>query len=110
MTSPADPSGALRRPDRGRHRSVPWRRAVAALSCVAAAGLVAGCGVNAAAPASQRPGAVLTKTTTSSTQPRTTTTTTTTTTAPTSLPECGAARDPFDPTGASPPAGSAAIC
>jgi hypothetical protein len=41
--------------------------------------------------------------------------TTTTTAAPSSttttlLPQCGASRDPLDPTGASPPAGSAAIC
>jgi len=107
MTSPADTSRVIRRePDR--YRLVPWRRrAVAVLSCVAAAGLAAGCGVTAAVPASHRAGAVLTKTTTSSTQPRTTTTPTTT---PTSLPECGATRDPFDPTGASPPSGSAAIC
>lgn len=106
MTSPVDTSRVARRnPDH--RRPVPWRRrAVAVLSCVAAAGLAAGCGVPAAAPASHGPRAVLTKTTTSSTQPRTTTTTT----SPTSLPECGAARDPFDPTGASPPSGSAAIC
>jgi len=39
-----------------------------------------------------------------------TTTSTTTTTTPGPLAECGSQRDPLDPTGSKPPAGSPAIC
>ena len=81
-----------------RHGGTVVRRRVGAIcGCLLVVGLAAGCQADAdtAAP-SHDPHVILTK----STAPTTTTT----------LPGCGSPRDPFDPTGSPPPAGSPAIC
>lgn len=94
--------------------SLPGRPGALRRVAAVAAGLglvgavAAGCGTaqgGAAGPGSgaQMPHAALTAA-------GSTTTTTTTTTSPASLPACGSLRDPFDPTGSPPPAGSPALC
>lgn len=82
------------------------RRFLGAVGGLVLAGVLAGCGAgDLASPAANHSGTgTLTRTTGS------TSTTTTTTPGSASLPECGAARDPFDPTGSPPPVGSAAVC
>jgi hypothetical protein len=73
------------------------RWAAAVFTVAAAGGLVAGCGGSPAASSATH-SAVLT----SSRTPRATRTSSKQVT----LPQCGAARDPFDPTDSAPPAGA----
>ncbi len=96
-----------RSPHVGRPSQARRQLTVGLLGLLTSAGILAGCGTGVGAPAPTRPNAVLVKTTKPTTP---STTTTTTTPVSTSLPECGSGRDPFDPTGSPPPAGSAAIC
>lgn len=92
-----------------RFRQTVSRRALAlaltGIASVSAGGLLTSCGGGASAtPPVQK--TILTggrsAATTTTTMPGSTTTTL--------LSQCGASRDPLDPTGASPPAGSPAIC
>jgi len=96
------------------HAEPVRRRAGIVSCCLMAVGLAAaacGSATGAGVPAhGTRSKAALTRaSTTRVATPSTTTTTTTTTTIP-NLPTCGSPRDPFDPTGSPPPAGSPALC
>ena len=94
------------------NRSHRLRRCVAISVLAMTAGVLAsGCQGSAAKGGNGSP------TTTVATVSTSTTTTTTTVTArtgqsgtPKTLPSCGSNRDPFDPSGAQPPAGSPARC
>ncbi len=84
------------------------RGRTAVLTVLAVAGLTLGaCGSRSAVGSRGAEHASLTaaSSATTTTKPPTTTSTTSTT-----LPSCGATRDPFDPTNAPPPAGSLAVC
>jgi len=83
------------------------KQALAPLGMLLLAGVVAtGCGgTSGPAPGARpapSPGAALVHATSSRPAPTTSTSTT--------LPQCGATRDPFDPTNSPPPPGSPAIC
>lgn len=88
-------------------RRVRWMSSIVAL--LAGGGLLAGC-QGSATPAAT-PGAVRTVATVSPTQPPSATTSASSTVKHSStLPACGALRDPFDPGDTPPPARSPARC
>lgn len=84
------------------------KRTFAIAALAVSAGLFAGC-QGAASPATSSTGIHTVATVSPSTTTSSPTTTRSHRTAHT-LPACGALRDPFDPTGAPPPAGSPAHC
>lgn len=91
-------------------RRLALGRPMVTLGSLAIAGLIAtGCGQAGGSAAPQRGtrGHLAAATTAGTT---TTTTAATTTTTTKALANCGATRDPFDPTNAPPPAGSPALC
>jgi hypothetical protein len=92
------------RMDGGRRRRV--QRSVLAVALSAAAGLLAAGCQGSAAPVTTAPGARTVATVSRSSTP----TTSPATGRARTLPTCGATRDPFDPSGAPPPAGSPARC
>lgn len=87
---------AFRTPNRASRRRVV---AVVGLMVLLGSGIAAGCESLASAAPSNLPAGLTGSTTPSKT-----------TTATTELPQCGASRDPLDPSGSPPPAGSPAIC
>jgi hypothetical protein len=82
------------------------RRAFAAAALIAAAGTLAGCHGAAAPATTPSPAAHTLSTVSPTTLPRAATRAR----AKHTLPSCGAARDPFDPSATPPPPGSPARC
>lgn len=90
---------------------VPRRRLIGAVTGLLLIGtLAAGCGGAGAASGAGGGAKVLTSAQHSASTSTTPSTGPSKTSSSTALPSCGSNRDPFDPTGSTPPAGSPALC